>query len=53
MRKLFMIIVVITTLGFIGCNQPNQEASTSADSTQVDSTAVDSTDIIYIDSIKE
>lgn len=52
MRKLFIMLVVITTLGFVGCNQPNQESTTNADSTFVDSATVDTTDIVHIDTVK-
>jgi len=53
MKKLFIVLVVIATIGFVGCNQSNQKSTTNVDSTVVDSTTVDATDIVYIDSIKE
>ena len=51
MRKLFIIVVVIATLGFVGCNQPNQESTTNADSTASDTMAVDMQDTIYYDTV--
>lgn len=48
MRKLFIMFVAIATIGLIGCNQPNPEPATNADSTLADTASVDSLDTIFI-----
>lgn len=52
MKKLFIVLVAIATIGLVGCNQPNQTSTESPDSTSVDSTQVDTSDVIGVIEVK-